>query len=242
MKIGIFDSGIGGLNICAKLIKAYPYFEYLYYADNKHMPYGDKDKATLKPLILQAMDYFLINGADAAIIACNTVSCMFKGELESEYPFEIFYIAPDVEKASKYHNQIAILATDNTANSDFFKKLLLNYNFEYLMPDCSRLAKLTENFAPNFMKNYGYVAKILDELEHNFGVVLGCTHYTFYREYIESLGYACYDETDQIMRKIEAFTKKKVIDKTVQDIDIVVYLTDKTDKARYLCILQKLLK
>ena len=51
MKIGVFDSGIGGLNVLKELINQYPKLEYLYYGDTFYLPYGEKSKEELIKLI-----------------------------------------------------------------------------------------------------------------------------------------------------------------------------------------------
>ena len=59
MKIGVFDSGLGGLVITKALIEALPQYDYLYYGDSAHLPYGDKTSGTILNYTLQAMKYMI---------------------------------------------------------------------------------------------------------------------------------------------------------------------------------------
>ena len=73
MKIGLFDSGIGGLNVLKEFILKYPNNEYLYYGDTLNVPYGDKDKDTLLKLTSKIIDFFVSKEVDLIIVACGTV-------------------------------------------------------------------------------------------------------------------------------------------------------------------------
>ena len=79
MRVGVFDSGIGGLNVLAKMMQIYPGNEYLFYADNLNMPYGTKDIEVVINGVRKGMDYFLFSGVDEVIIACNTACCLAGG-------------------------------------------------------------------------------------------------------------------------------------------------------------------
>ena len=57
MRIGVFDSGLGGINVLSCLIKKYPNNDYIYFGDTKNLPYGDKTKEELFKLAREAIDY-----------------------------------------------------------------------------------------------------------------------------------------------------------------------------------------
>ncbi|NLF36053.1 MAG: glutamate racemase, partial [Clostridiaceae bacterium] len=73
-KIGVFDSGIGGLTVLKEIIKQLPHEDIIYFGDGKRTPYGGKSKQTIELFALQSMKFLIQRGAKAIVIACNTVS------------------------------------------------------------------------------------------------------------------------------------------------------------------------
>src|SRR5690606_25241709 len=74
MKVGVFDSGVGGLTVARSLQQSGCFSELLYYGDTARVPYGSKDSNTVTRYALEAVEFF--NGADVdfVVVACNTVS------------------------------------------------------------------------------------------------------------------------------------------------------------------------
>lgn len=75
--IGIIDSGIGGISVLNQLISKYHAGNYIYFADNLYMPYGNMDKVSLKKRIGEIINFLKTYKVDLIIIACNTASCVF---------------------------------------------------------------------------------------------------------------------------------------------------------------------
>ena len=74
MRVGVFDSGLGGINVLSCLIEKYPNNEYIYFGDTKNLPYGDKTKDELFVLAKNAIQFLLSKNVDMIIIACGTLS------------------------------------------------------------------------------------------------------------------------------------------------------------------------
>ena len=85
MRIGLFDSGVGGLTVLKKLIAKYPHNEYIYYGDTLNIPYGDKTKEELLALAIKNTKFLLNKEVDMIIIACGTVSSNCLKELKVKY-------------------------------------------------------------------------------------------------------------------------------------------------------------
>ena len=71
-KIGIFDSGVGGLTVLKSLSDKYKCIDYIYIGDNKYCPYGDKTKEELLNYAKRIVNYFIEKGISIIVIACNT--------------------------------------------------------------------------------------------------------------------------------------------------------------------------
>ena len=74
MKIGIFDSGIGGFSLLSELASRVADAEFIYYADSKNAPYGEKSEEEILKLSDRAIGFLTDQGAEAIVIACNTAT------------------------------------------------------------------------------------------------------------------------------------------------------------------------
>ena len=59
MKIGVFDSGLGGLVITRSFINTLPEYDYVYYGDTKHLPYGEKTSGRILNYTLEAVKFLI---------------------------------------------------------------------------------------------------------------------------------------------------------------------------------------
>lgn len=193
MKIGIFDSGLGGLIIAKSIIKKMPEYDYVYLGDTKRVPYRNRSHATVFEFTKQAVDYlFRKENCALIIIACNTASARALRRIQKEYLPKNFpdrkvlgVLIPAAEEAAKF-DRVGILATRGTVDSETFvkeiKKLSKKINiFQNSAPMLVPLAEEGEvENAMSFIKKYlkPFSNKKLDAL------VLGCTHYPIFKTQI----------------------------------------------------------
>ena len=184
MRIGIFDSGVGGLTVLKTLIEKYPMNEYIYYGDTLNIPYGSKTIGELEILSDKDVKFLIEKQVDMIIIACGTVSSNCLNYLRRKYNIPIYdIISPTIKylNESNYSN-ILVIATERTIDSHIFKNNLLKNVIEIITPS---LVPLIES---NNLDN------IDDELEMYFSeykdkidvLVLGCTHYPVIRQEISN--------------------------------------------------------
>ena len=126
MKIGIFDSGKGGTTIYEAIKKILPDEEYLYVADSKNCPYGEKTEEELRIIVTRIVDDLKKWGAKIVVIACNTVTTRCIDYLRNKYPDIVFVGAePAIKQAVKSDaKNILIMATPGTIKSERVKSLL----------------------------------------------------------------------------------------------------------------------
>ncbi|MCR5004948.1 MAG: glutamate racemase, partial [Clostridiales bacterium] len=72
MKIGFFDSGIGGISVLYHALKSLPQEEFLYYADGDHVPFGGKTREEICSYTYDGLKFLFDHGVDVAVVACNT--------------------------------------------------------------------------------------------------------------------------------------------------------------------------
>ena len=84
--IGVFDSGIGGLGVLAQCLGALPDESFVYLADEKNMPYGQKSEAEIRNAALAAADFLAKKGCKAIVVACNTATEVAIDDIRRKYP------------------------------------------------------------------------------------------------------------------------------------------------------------
>ena len=173
MKIGMFDSGIGGLTVLKEFIKRYPNNHYIYYGDTKNLPYGTKEKEELLKLVKPIISFFTKQKVDFIIIACGTISANCFSELKKMTTIPIYDIITPTINYLNHNNykSLAIFATNRTIDSHIFKdKLIAKDVLEIKTPE---FVPMIENNKLDLIiiKNY-----CLQVLNHDI-LILGCTHY-----------------------------------------------------------------
>lgn len=187
MRIGVFDSGIGGKAVADKLQELLPDAEIISVDDHDHVPYGDRTPDDVIELTKIAIQPLLSTDCDAIIIACNTATTVAISSLRATYPSVNFIgIEPMVKPAASITktNIVAVLATPRTLQSDRYNELKQTWakDIKVIEPDCRDWAKLIENGTQNQIPVEGTVASLV---ANNVDViVLGCTHYHMIKERI----------------------------------------------------------
>ncbi len=181
-RVGIFDSGLGGLSVLKQCCRILPEVFFYYYGDNDRAPYGNRSEGEIAEFTAQALKRFQKIGVDAAVIACNTATAVCIDEMRRQFPFPLLGIEPSVKLAAEECDRVLVLATPRTANSDRLKSLIARFptvRFEVrALPD---LAAAVED---HFLRE-----KPLNTFDHLprsdcSGVVLGCTHYALITDQI----------------------------------------------------------
>lgn len=182
MRIGVFDSGIGGLTVLKRLLEKHPNNEYIYYGDTKNIPYGDKSIEELKILSCNIIEFLIQKKIDLIIIACGTISSNLSNYLKEKYSVNIIDIISPVINYLNNSNyeKIGVIATQATVNSKTFSNKI---NKEIKEVACPKFVPLIENNRINELKDY--FAIYLNNLTDRELVVLGCTHYPLIKEQIK---------------------------------------------------------
>ncbi len=175
MRIGLFDSGMGGLTVLKTLRKKYPDNDYVYYGDNLNVPYGNKKIEELLVLAQNNIDFLISKNVEMIIIACGTISSTCYDAIKDKYNIPIYdIINPTLDYLNKSkNNNILVMATARTIDSHIFLDKVKKNIYELKTPE---LASLIENNQLNNIDNI--LEKYLDDYIGKIDtLVLGCTHY-----------------------------------------------------------------
>ena len=193
MKIGFFDSGIGGLTVLGHALNILPFAEYIYYADIEHLPYGEKTKNEVKQYVQNGMDYMAKIKVDAVVIACNTATSVAIGKLRKNYSFPIIGMEPAVKPAVTYCKEqgkkVLVLATSLTLREEKFHQLVQRLDATEMVDTMALggLVKFAEQFKFDTAEVQEYLQKELAALAiQDYGaVVLGCTHFPLFNKILQ---------------------------------------------------------
>jgi len=182
MRIGIFDSGIGGLTVLKNLYNHYPNNEYIYFGDTLNLPYGNKTKEELNNLAHKDVEFLLSKNVDLIIIACGTVSSNCYTYLKNNFNISIYdIITPTINYINNSEfKKIGIIATNATINSHIFKNNINKVVYEVNTPD---FVPIIENNKYDILNQSidNYLKEYKDKIDL---LVLGCTHYPIIKDYL----------------------------------------------------------
>ena len=184
MHIGIFDSGLGGINVLNELIKKYPNNHYTFLGDTKNLPYGTKNIDELNKLACSNIDFLLTKNVDLIIIACGTVSSNCYDYLLSKYNIPIYdIISPTLEYInSTNYNNIGVIATNRTIDSRVFEK---SSKVKFSLATPSFVKIIEDGIITD--KEKGEIEIVLSPLKDYIdALVLGCTHYPLLSDIISN--------------------------------------------------------
>ena len=185
MKIGVFDSGIGGQAVAKRLQELLPDAHITCIDDHEHVPYGSRPVEEIIQLADAAIKPLIDAGCDAIVIACNTVTTVAISHLRAEYPTMNFVgIEPMVKPAAAQTKSkvIAVLATPVTLRSSSYDTLKKTWaeGITIIEPDTSTWAALIESEKSEEVPIEDVVFSLI---EQNVDViVLACTHYHWLKE------------------------------------------------------------
>ncbi|TGN10376.1 glutamate racemase [Leptospira ilyithenensis] len=186
-RIGLFDSGLGGLSVLESLWKELGNIDFVYYSDLQNSPYGSLSKEKVIELSENAFRYLQGKDCKAVLFACNTATSAAAGFLRDTHKIPIFGMEPAVKPASLSHpnKPVAIFATELTLKEEKFKNLLdtLPKRNNYIAVPCEGLAKLIDECLLDEAWDL-LNGKILSVIKETDVFVLGCTHYVFLKERI----------------------------------------------------------
>src|SRR6202158_6467418 len=124
-KIGVFDSGVGGLSVLRALVERIPRADYLYFGDTARLPYGSKSAATVAHYAVGAVRYLQDQGAEVLVIACNTATALALDEIQAAAGMEgIGVIEPGAEAAAAASRKrtVVVIGTDATISSHAYRR------------------------------------------------------------------------------------------------------------------------
>ena len=193
MKIGVFDSGLGGMVIMGSLAEALPQYDYVYLGDAARVPYGNRSHDLVYQFTVAAVDYLFAHGCGLIIVACNTASAEALRRVQQEYlPTHypnrrvLGVLIPTAEAAADGGGRVGVLATAGTVASKAYVREIhkLAPHIEVVQAAAPLLVPIIESGEMQWIDPIleSYLQPLLDQ--HITKLILGCTHYPVLKEMI----------------------------------------------------------
>ncbi len=247
-RIGVFDSGFGGLHVLRSIVSALPNYEYVYLGDTARAPYGDRPQETIYTYTKQAMDFLFRRDCGIVIIACNTASSEALRKIQQEYGAKkkvLGVLIPAAEEtAQKTKNRrVGIIATASTVASKKFVRELakLDAGIRVFQKACPLLVPLVEAGEQHSPEMGTILARYLQPLlrKNIDTLILGCTHYGILEKKIRGIigpDIALVSESRVVPKKLASYlVRHPEIEETLsQKPNVHFYTTDRTDRFKIL--------
>lgn len=189
MKIGVFDSGVGGLSMANAIKQALPDDVVILREDREHVPYGTRTPKEVFSFVVPIFHQLLDEGCQVIVVACNTVTTTLINKLREQFTVPLVAIEPMVKPAVALTKSrvIAVCATPATLASPRYQQLKTEHaeHVKVLEPDCSDWALMIETQSTD---QEAVEKRIKDVLAQGADViVLACTHYHWIEAEINEL-------------------------------------------------------
>lgn len=189
MNIGFFDSGIGGLSVLREAAAMLPNENYIYYGDTENAPYGVRSKDDVKRLTFNAVQFMEDKSIKALVVACNAATSAAVADLRKKYAFPVIGMEPAVKPAvEKNHDEgkrVLVLSTALTLKEEKFQNLVSRVDTDHIvdMLAAPKLVEFAEKYVFHGPDVESYLRELLpsDKINRYGTVVLGCTHFPFFR-------------------------------------------------------------
>lgn len=184
-RIGVFDSGVGGLTVLRAIAALLPGTDYLYFGDTARLPYGTKSHETVARCAIQAAQFLEKQQIDMLVIGCNTASALALYDIKGAVSVPVIgVIEPGADTAASISTsrEAVVFATEATVASHAYQRALARRGFATHEKACTLLVPLVEEGWVEHPVTEQvariYTIEALRTASMNTDVlVLGCTHY-----------------------------------------------------------------
>jgi glutamate racemase len=196
MKIGVFDSGFGGLTVLRALLERIGGADYLYLGDTARLPYGAKSRSTVARYAASSARFLVGEGAEYLVIACNTASALALDAIREAVAVPVLGVVETGANAARAWSQtrdVLVIATSATVESHAYAAACAERGLQATEKACPLLVPLVEEgwiehpVTAEVLRIY--LTELMEQARiegmHPDTLVLGCTHYPLLRAQIE---------------------------------------------------------
>jgi glutamate racemase len=195
MKIGVFDSGVGGLTVLRELARQAPQADYLYFGDTARLPYGSKSVETVRKYALSAAHFLEARGAEMLVIACNTATALALEAIQGATRVPVVGVVEpgaDAAAAATRKKNVLVIGTEATIASHAYRAALERRGVRAYEKACPLFVPLIEEGWAEHDITQRVAHVYLDEFFQDYEtgpdlLVLGCTHYPLIKRMLRAV-------------------------------------------------------
>jgi len=224
-KIGVLDSGIGGLSVLREIHQLMPDHPTVYFADQFHLPYGPRPVEEIRAFCEAITEFLLGQGAVLMVIACNTASAASLLYLRDKYPHVPFVgMEPAVKPAVEHSRSgvVGVLSTRTTAEGPLYQRVLQRYaaGAKVITQVAPELVRIAEEQSQHTPESRAIISEYLRPFMEAGAdeIVLACTHFPFLADAIQEIagaGVRLIDPSPAIARQTARVWPSQVIPQSI---------------------------
>jgi glutamate racemase len=188
-RIGVFDSGVGGLTVLKELLSLLPDAHYFYFGDTARLPYGSKSVETVGKYAVSSAKFLESHGIDLMVIACNTATALAFEPIQNSLSVPVVgVVEPGAQRAteSTRNRRAVVIGTEATISSHAYQRALAARGLTVREKACPLLVPLVEEGWTEHSVTEQVARIYLDEafadgFRQADVLLLGCTHYPLLR-------------------------------------------------------------
>ena len=245
MRLGLFDSGIGGFTVLKKVIELCPNNSFIYLADTARLPYGVKTTNEIIKIAEEVTSWFFHQNIDAFLVACNTTNAIALDVIKKNLDVPVFDLIGSAASTIQ-ESRVGVLATPSTVKTKAYTNAILEFKPKTFVIEqpCPEFVPMIEMDNINSEKitevAIGYLKPLLKQKIES--LILGCSHYPLISPLLTKIlpsNIKLIDPAEALSLKLKLFIDSKTssYSKKKNLVDLKFYVTSNlknfSNKANY---------
>ncbi len=233
MRLGLFDSGVGGFTVLKKVIEICPNNSFIYLADTARLPYGVKKTSEIIKIAEEIASWFGCQNIDAFLIACNTTNAIALDVIKKNLNVPVFDLIGSAASTIQ-ESRVGVLATPSTVKTKAYTNAILEFKPKTFVIEqpCPEFVPMIEMDNINFDKIADVASRYLQPLvrEEIHSLILGCSHYPLITPVLTEIlpsSVKLIDPADSLSLRLKSFMDSKASNflKKKNLVDLKFYVT-----------------
>ena len=236
MRLGLFDSGVGGFTVLKKIIEQCPNTSFIYLADTARLPYGSKTSKEIIQIAEEISSWFSLQNIDCFLVACNTTNAIALDVIKKNLDVPVFDL---IGSAASIINEsrVGVLATPSTVKTKAYTNAILEFKPKTFVIEqsCPEFVPMIEMDKINSDEITDIAIEYLQPLLNQKvdSLILGCSHYPLITPLITSIlpsSVKLIDPAEALSLKLKLFMDSKIsiFSKKKYSVESKFYVTSNT--------------
>jgi len=236
MRLGLFDSGVGGFTVLKKIIEQCPNTSFIYLADTARLPYGSKTSNEIIQIAEEISSWFSLQNIDGFLVACNTTNAIALDVIKKNLDVPVFDLIGSAASTIN-ESRVGVLATPSTVKTKAYTNAILEFKPKTFVIEqsCPEFVPMIEMDKINSDEITDIAIEYLKPLLNQKvdSLILGCSHYPLITPLLTSIlpsSVKLIDPAESLSLKLKLFMDSKIsiFSKKKYSVESKFYVTSKT--------------